>query len=278
MQQPFNATTMKYLLLIAGYLFCSTGDAQELYTFTEPASNMAAKTLGARLNQYMMGKSQMSKFNYYLVPEAMIGISRKTMVHLDAFLSNRNSGFVADGGSVYAKYRFLSKDDVQQHFRMAAYTRISFNNSSINQEEINLYGRNSGFELGTVATRLIHKVALSTGLSLLKATDNGPDNKYPYGSANSTAVYYTLSAGKLVLPKIYKDYKQTNMTLMLEILNQINIGSGKFYVDLAPSVQFIFNSVARVDVGYRKQLRSTLQRTAPNGLFVRLEYNFFNAF
>jgi hypothetical protein len=48
-------------------------------------------------------------------------------------------------------------------------------------------------------------------------------------------------------------------------------------MDIAPSVQMIFNSQARVDIGYRKQLSTTLLRSAPNGFFVRLEYNFFNA-
>jgi hypothetical protein len=269
---------MKYLLLIIGFLFCLTGKAQELYTFTEPASNMAAKNIGLRLNNYLMPDAHTTKTNYHAIPEVMLGISRKTMVHVDAFFSNRNNGFVAEGGSLYGKYRFLSNDDVQKHFRMAAYGRYSFNNSYIHQEDINLYGQNSGYELGLIATQLLHKVALSSGLSLLKATNNGGGHKYPYGNANSRALYYTLSVGKLMLPKEYKDYRQTNMNLMLEFLNQYNMGSGKYYMDVAPSVQFIFNSVARVDVGYRKQLSSTFFRTAPDGLFVRLEYNFFNAF
>lgn len=269
---------MKYLLLMTGLLFCHAGKAQELYTFTEPASNMAAKSVGLRLNNYAMGETRTAKTNYHAIPELMIGVSRKIMVHVDAFVSNRNGGLVAEGGSLYAKYRFLSKDDVQKHFRMAAFGRYSFNNSDIHQEEINLYGHSSGYELGVVATQLIHKVALSSGLSLLKATDNGKVNKFPYGTNNSQAIYYTLSVGKLMLPREYTDYNQTNVNLMVEFLNQYNTGSGKYYIDVAPSVQFIFNSVARIDVGYRKQLSSTLLRTAPNGLFVRLEYNFFNAF
>lgn len=269
---------MKYLLIITGFLFCRAGNAQELYTFTEPASNMAAKSVGVRLNNYIMGESRTAKINYHLIPEVMMGVSRKIMVHADAFLSNRNNRFVAEGGSFYAKYRFLSNDDVQKHFRMAAFGRYSFNNSDIHQEEINLYGHNSGYESGISATQLLHKVALSSGLSFVKATNNGSGNKYPYGIDNSKAINYTLSVGKLMLPKTYTDYKQTNMNMMLEFLNQYNTGSGKYYIDAAPSVQFIFNSVARVDVGYRKQLSSTLLRTAPNGLFVRLEYNFFNAF
>jgi hypothetical protein len=81
-----------------------------------------------------------------------------------------------------------------------------------------------------------------------------------------------------MLPKAYRDYKQTNINLMIEFLSQVNTGSGKYYMDIAPSVQMIFNSQSRVDVGYRKELSTTLLRTAPNGFFVRLEYNFFNAF
>lgn len=239
---------------------------------------MAAKSVGLRLNNYSMRETYTSNTNYHLIPEVMVGVSRKVMVHGDAFLSNRNKSLATEGGSVYGKYRFYSTDDVQTHFRMAAYGRYSFNNSDIHQEEINLYGHNSGFEAGVIATQLLHKVALSSGLSFLKATDNGNCNKYPYGNANTRALNYTLSVGKLMLPKEYKDYKQTNVNLMLEFLNQYNLGSGKYYTDVAPSVQFIFNSVARIDVGYRKELSTTLRRTAPNGLFIRLEYNFFNVY
>ncbi|GEO08061.1 hypothetical protein SAE01_05570 [Segetibacter aerophilus] len=251
---------------------------QELYVFTEPASNMAAKSIGLRMNNFIMKQQARSSTNYNLVPEIMVGVSKKIMVHGDAFLSNRNGGLATEGGSIYMKYRFLSNDDIQKHFRMAVFGRYSFNNSHIDQEEINLYGRNTGFETGIVATQLLHKVALSSAVSFLKAADNGSHNKYPYGSNNSKAVNYTLSAGKLLLPKEYTDYKQTNVNLMLELLNQYNIGSGKYYMDVTPSVQLIFNSVARIDVGYRQQLSSTYLRTAPNGLFIRLEYNFFNVY
>jgi hypothetical protein len=64
---------------------------------------------------------------------------------------------------------------------------------------------------------------------------------------------------------------------MVEFLSQVNTGSGKYYMDIAPSVQMIFNSQSRVDIGYRAELSSSLLRTAPNGLFIRLEHNLFNA-
>ncbi len=269
---------MKTILIITMLLLSGSGMAQELFLYTEPASNMAAKSIGLRTNNFIMPESYTDKINYHSIPEIMVGVSRKIMVHADIFLSNRNKSFAAEGGSIYAKYRFLSNDEVQKHFRMAAFTRYSFNNSDIHQEEINLYGHNTGFEAGIIATQLLHKVAISSGLSFLKAMDNGGNNKFLYGNLNSKAINYTLSFGKLMLPKEYTDYKQTNLNLMLEFLNQFNIGSGKYYMDIAPSVQFIFNSVARLDLGYRQQLSSSLYRTAPDGLFIRLEYNLFNAF
>lgn len=268
---------MKKILFITALLVSLRSKAQELYVFTEPASNMAAKSIGLRLNNYISDVKHSAEINYVLVPEVMLGVSKKLMVHADGFFSNRTKGLRAEGGSIYSKYRFLSKDDVQTHFRMAAFGRVSFNNSSINQQEINLYGYNSGFEAGIIATQLLHKVALSSGLSFLKAIDNGT-NKYPFGSKDSKALNYTLSAGKLMLPKDYKNYRQTNLNLMLEFLNQYNVGSGKYYIDAAPSVQFILNSQSRIDVGYRKQLNSTLSRTAADVFFIRLEHNFFNAY
>lgn len=269
---------MKIKLLIAMLLGSLTGMAQELFVYTEPASNMAAKSIGLRLNNYIMPESYTNKINYHLIPEIMVGISKKVMVHGDVFISDRNKALSAEGGSVYVKYRFLSNDEVQKHFRMAAYGRYSFNKSDIHQEEINLYGHNTGVEAGIIATQLLHKVAISSGISFLKAMDNGGNNKFVYGTPDSKAINYTLSIGKLMLPKAYTDYKQTNLNLMLEFLNQFNLGSGKYYMDVAPSAQLIFNSVARVDVGYRQRLTSTLYRTAPNGLFIRLEYNLFNTF
>ena len=65
---------------------------------------------------------------------------------------------------------------------------------------------------------------------------------------------------------------------MVEFLSQVNTGSGKYYMDIAPSVQMIFNSQSRVDIGYRNEVSSTMLRTAPNGFFIRLEHTFFNAF
>ncbi len=269
---------MKQSFFIIIFLLSLSGSAQELYSVTEPASNIAAGSIGIRVDNLIMNEINSSRINYHFIPEIIYGVSNKLMVQGNLFFSNRNNTFVGEGGSLYAKYRFLSKDAVQKHFRMAAFGRISYNNSDIHQEEINLYGHNSGFEAGIVATQLLKKVALSSSFSFLNATDNGRNNKFPYGSNNNNAINYTFSVGKLMLPREYKSYKQTNVNLMVEFLAQVNTGSGKYYMDIAPSVQMIFNSQSRVDIGYRNELKGSLLRTAPRGVFIRLEHNLFNAF
>ena len=269
---------MKHQLIIVAIFLSLSGKGQELYSATEPASNIAAGSIGFRFDNLIMDEMNSKKINYHLIPTVMVGVSKKLMLQGNVFLSNRNKGRLEyEGGSVYAKYRFLSNDAIQKHFRMAAFGRISRNNSDIHQEEINMNGHNSGFEAGVVATQLLRKVALSSSFSVLKASDNGRNNKFPYDNRNSNAVNYTFSIGKLMLPKEYKDYRQTNLNLMVEFLTQVNTGSGKYYIDIAPSVQMIFNSQTRVDIGYRNELSSTLLRTAPKGFFIRLEHNFFNA-
>jgi hypothetical protein len=269
---------MKQQFFIAVVFLSLSCKAQELYSLTEPASNRAAGSIGFRFDNLIMNEINSSKINYHLIPEVMIGVSKKLTIHGNVFFSNRNKTFAREGGSLYAKYRFLSNDAMQKHFRMAAFGRISRNNSDIHQEEINMYGHNTGFEAGIVATQLLYKVALSSTVSMAKAMDNGNNNKFSYGSKNSKAINYTFSIGKLMLPKEYKSYKQTNINLMVEFLTQVNAGSGKYFLDIAPSVQMILNSQGRVDIGYRNELSSTLLRTASNGFFIRVEYNFFNVF
>jgi hypothetical protein len=268
---------MQRLILLLFVFSFKSVTAQELFVFTEPASNMAAKAFGLRLNNYLMNETGTKKTNYHLVPEIMWGASKHIMLHAEAFLSNRNKSFAAEGGAIYAKYRFYSMDEVHSHFRIAAFGRYSFNNSDVHQQAIDLNGHNSGYEAGMIATKLARKTAVSLSASFLHAQDNGKE-KFVYGDKNRNAVNYTFSVGRLMLPKEYTSYKQTNVNLMVELLGQTNVNKGNSYLDLAPSVQFIFLSKMRLDAAYRIPLVKDLSRTSPGGYFVRLEYNIFNAY
>ena len=143
---------------------------------------------------------------------------------------------------------------------------------------INLNGDNSGYEAGLITTKLVNKIAISAGTSFLYATDNTGGNKFMYADKYRNALAYSLSFGKLMLPKEYTSYKQTNMNLMLELLGQTNFGNGKTYLDLAPTIQFIILSKMRVDAGYRFAMVKDLERNATSVFLLRLEYNIFNAY
>ena len=219
-----------------------------------------------------------SKMDYHLGPEVMAGVSKKLMLHGEMFFSDRSNNFSFEGGAVYGKYRFYSMDDVHSHFRMAAFGRISLNNSIIDEPAIDLNGQNSGYETGIVATKLLNKFAFSASASFLHATDNGNGHKFYSGNGERNAMDYSISVGKLLLPKEYTDYKQTNLNAMVEFLGEVNSGSGLSYLDIAPSLQVIINSASRIDIGQRIKLMGKLQRSAPGGTFVRFEYNLFNLF
>lgn len=262
--------------LIAFSLFLIQGiSAQELFVVTDPASNVPAGSLGIRLGQSIFKEQMKSGYSYHLMPEVTLGINKNLMVRTSMFVSNRSNQLVTEGASFYTKYRFLSTDDLHSHFRMAAFGRYSFNNADIHQEQLEIMGHNTGFETGIVATQLIKKVAISASVSFEKAFDNKPDYKFP-ATQSDNATNYTLSFGRLMYPKKYTNFKQTNINTMVEFVGQTLNENGKSYLDVVPSIQFIINSQARIDVAYRHELYSSMLRSAPNGFYLNLEYNFFN--
>jgi hypothetical protein len=270
--KPYNK--MRHLLLICLVAFSFQVKSQELFVMTDPASNVPAGSIGVRdMNFFLYEKN--GNLNYHNMPEIMWGVNNKLMLRAAAFISNSGDGFNTEGGSLYAKYRFFSVDDMHSHFRMAAYAKYSFNNADIHQDEIETMGHNTGYETGIVATQLINKVAISSSISYERALDNKPNYEFPAAQSNS-AMNYTLSIGKLMHPKKYTSYKQTNINAMVEFVGQRLNGNGKSYLDVVPSVQFIINSQARVDLAYKQELYTTMNRTAPNGFLLRLEYTFFN--
>ncbi len=237
----------KYLLSIGLLYIISFLGAQELFVVTDPASNMPAGSSNIRLSQSLFKELLEDGYNYHLMPEVSYGINKNLMIRAASFLSNRNNRLYLEGGSLFAKYRFFSSDDIHSHFRLAAYGRVSKNRADIHQEQIETMGHNSGAELGLIATKLVH-----------------------------TAINYSLSWGRLMYPKTYKSYKQTNINLMFEFLGQTLSDNRKTFIDGTAAIQFIVNSQSRIDLAYRKSLFSNMLRSAPNGIYLNFEYTFFN--
>lgn len=250
--------------------------AQELFVYTEPASNMPSKSVGVRLTNRLMHNKPAQSTDYSFAPEIMWGVNKNLMLHAEGFFNNQARSPASQGGGIYAKYRFFTADKKNRHFRMAAYGRAAINNGMKMQEEIETNGNNAGYELGLIGTQLLYKQAISASVSFEQALDNGKGNNFPAGQKDK-AINYSLSTGRLLLPKKYINYRQTNLNVLFEVLGQTLPGSGgKTYVDMAPSVQLIFNSQARLDIGYKKQLYSNMLRTAPDGFLLRFEYLIFD--
>ncbi|WP_430612660.1 hypothetical protein [Flavobacterium sp. JP2137] len=265
---------MRYLSLLGLFLVSLSVQAQELFVMTEPASNAPAGSIGVRVGQSLLKNQWESGSQYNLSPEVTWGANKNLMFRASAFASDENNGLGLQGGGAYAKYRFFSVDDLQSHFRMAAFGRYSWNKSMIHQEAIDLGGSNSGFEVGLVATQLIKKVAISSSVSYTKALNN---DSYDFPThLGSNAINYTLSVGRLMHPKKYTSFKQTNVNAMLELVGQTITDNGRSYLDVVPSIQFIINSQARIDIAYKKELYSSMHRAATDGVFLKLEYTFFN--
>lgn len=263
---------MNFLKILAVLLFLNGPVvAQELYVFTEPASNMPAKSIGLRLTN----EGQFTPdFNSRTMPEVMFGINKNLMAHVQGFFSDMDGRYQFEGGSVYAKYRFLSVDDVKSHFRAAAFARYSKSNREAHSEDVNLEGDNSGIQGGLVFTQLIHKLALSATLSYAKVL---PERDGNHGYQADQMLGYSLSSGYLLLPLTYKDYNQPNLNLYVEVLGKVNPANRHNYVDLAPAVQVVLNSRTRIDVGYRFQLNGNMEnRYFKNMYLARVEFNFFN--
>jgi hypothetical protein len=266
--------------------------AQELYVSTEPASNMPKNSVGLRLTTEIMPGSDVG---LRIVPEIMVGITKNLMGHSILYISDvHQKQQKIEGFGAYAKYRFLSIDSLQRHFRMAAYGRYSsinnptytFNgildpHSAVSPfqaiDEINLEGDNSGVQGGIVATQLLHKLALSGSVNYNRAFDNRGGNDRLIGQTRE-AIGYTFSAGYLTYPKEYTSYDQPNFNVYLEFLGKTNLGNTKSFLEAAPALQVILHSRTRIEVSKRFELSGNMHRMTKNMWLFRIEHNLFNVF
>ncbi|MBL7741137.1 MAG: hypothetical protein JNK14_18080 [Chitinophagaceae bacterium] len=274
---------MKHACLVISILIVIAVNGQELYVFSDPASNIPARSISVKISGQFMGPQTWhdQRMQRY-VSEVMLGLSKKWMLRTGVtFGDMHTSNFAWESTYAYLKYRFLSKDDVHKHFRMAvfadgSYTRVPFHN-----DEITLQGDKSGVQLGLIATQLWNKLAVSGTVSHTQVLDKSRNSKNVIyvPSRVYQAMNYSLSAGYLVLPREYTDYKQTNLNLYAELLAQQSLEADRkvYYIDLAPAVQLIFNSNMKLNLGYRFQLGGNMQRMANASWFISLERTFLNA-
>jgi hypothetical protein len=257
------------LLLSGGHL---TASSQELYVFSEPASNMPSGTLSPKIKAVLGKQSDGSVFQRY-TPELMWGLHKKWLVHLAGTFSNMFSEQLRwEGGYLYAKYRFYSVDEVHKHFRLAAFAETGYTRNPVYFEDISVRGDNTGIDLGLIATQLQNKLAVSATGSFTRL--------FTYNSElyriDRQALNYSLSAGYLILPAVYSDFQQLNLNVYMELVGQKTLGRGRYYLDAAPALQLLFNSNSKLNVGYRFQLTGNALRSVERSYLVSFEHTFFN--
>lgn len=252
--------------------------AQELYVFSEPASNMPARSVSFKLT----GRYPDSKLNNYFkqryIPEVMFGLSKAWMLHISTSFSDYYSEKVRpESVKTYLKWRFLSNDQVHRHFRMAAFFEISASRNDYLYDEFTLDGDLDGMQTGIIATQLINRLAVSGTVGFMQGFGATPSH-HGSSSEHLSMMNYTASAGYLLFPKDYTDYKQTNLNLYLEFLSSTGFGHYHYYIDMAPALQLIFNSTTKVNLGARFQLTGNMIRVGENTYQVSIEHTILNAF
>lgn len=272
--------------------------AQELYPLAEPASNIPKNVLGVRM--FSETFKEINQWRNVSALRLMYGATPNLSVYLTAFASNHHGRklpegfpfhnspergeyypFRFNGGNIYAKYRFLTYDKQNEHFRMAAYGEAAYVNETHHESEPNVgMGDNAGFSGGLITTYLYQKFAVSLTLGATLpmgyagyAEDEIRDlPEIPVYVKYGKSLDYKLSMGYLVYPKKYRSFKETNINIYLELLGkkygaaharvfngmpneywlnnyQYPVGLQKgYYLDVAPGLQAIFNSNLRVDV------------------------------
>jgi hypothetical protein len=237
---------------------------------------MPAKSISGKIATTLLKDLRTRQVKQRYTPEIMFGLSKKWMVHAAGTFSDMySSNLRRESIRLYAKYRFLSLDEVHQHFRMAAFGEVSHSVNDMLYEEVSLNGDQSGVMGGVILTQLWQKLAFSSTLSYAQVTTKKPaftPEAYPRQAFN-----YSLSAGYLLLPRDYTSYRQTNLNIYTELLGQQTLDRKQYYIDLAPALQLIFNSNAKLNIGHRLQLSGDMHRMAERSWQVSFEYVFLNA-
>lgn len=300
------------IAIISLVVFAQQLSSQELFPTTEPASCLAKGTFG--VSPIMEIYKEVSVFRYQGAMRLYYGITSRLEVYAEPVVNNHHSLFlpanflththvgnttVFSAASIYglkypvlfggiygyAKFRLLSVDENDGHFRAALYGEYSSSKRAHDEAEPDLEGDNGGYGAGLILTRLKGRFAASFTGGFLVAnsyTETVTYNYAPYfyGSYPFTNhitygndVIYNLSLGYLLSPVKYENYYQDNYNVYLELKGatysaaQVAVGGvsatatspslkGGSYVEAWPGIQGIYNSNTRIDLSMGLELYS----------------------
>lgn len=272
---------MRVLFSLIIILFSAQTFSQELFVSTEPASNIPARSVSVRLSgQFVPFDRIYARPGQRYIPELMVGLHKNLMISGGVSFSNMQTfDFKRESFFMYGKYRFISRDELHKHFRMAAFTQGSKTKAPFHFEEATLMGDKTGLELGVIATQLWNKLALSGSVSHIQLLDASRYNEVVYiPERYYRFMNYSISTGYLLFPKEYSDYKQVNVNLYIEALGQQALNHERYFVDIAPAAQLVFFSNTKLSASYRFQLSGNMDRMTRKSWLISLERSFLNVF
>ena len=285
--------------------------AQELFPLAEPASNVPKGAIGVRA--FDEGYKEADLLRNVAALRIMYGVTSKLSVYATGtvsnyhektlpydFITHNHTSTSVSGGSstpqqgvpypyvfnsidVYAKYRIVTSDGQNTHFRLAVYGEGSYVAVPSHEAEPDLLVHTTGYGGGVIATYLTHHFAasLTTGFIIPSEYKGDASDKfggvYPTTIQYGNAVNYDLSLGYLLFPHNYKSYKQTNWNvycefigkeygaahvtqldgppsavipdpLVIKVANTTPILKAGNYLNIAPGLQCIINSTYRIDM------------------------------
>jgi len=265
---------------------------------TEPASSVPKGSLGVRF--FSETYNEVDRLRNLFALRLMYGLTSRLTVEATPTVSNHHNPqlppefpthntpqigvdhpYLFNGVDFYAKYRFLSLDGQNSHFRAAIYGEYSILNTTHDEAEPTLLDDNSGWGAGLIATYLKNHFAASFTGGLIKPfkyTGDVPDPIPGLPGVPATVTYgngynYSLSFGYLLFPDQYSSYRQTNWNIYMEFLGkdydpvEMQVGNvyyklpqysistagnralqGSQYVELYPGVQCIILSDLRIEL------------------------------
>ncbi|HVA98281.1 MAG TPA: hypothetical protein VNG53_05250 [Bacteroidia bacterium] len=293
---------MKYFILILSFFFLShTIGAQELFPLNESASTVpkgvfGVRTIGETYNEVGVWRKMLAlRLMYGLTPKLTIEATASITNHHNTELpsnlvththyGNNTSYFTSaiprgltypyifgKGVDFYAKYRLLSLDGQNEHFRVALNGEYSFVNVAHDETEPNLLDDTKGWSGGLIVTWLKNKFAVSLNAAAIfpgsySETDYTPVYTVHYNTYQvmyGNALQYDLSFGYLLYPREYTDYQESNWNIYVEfqgksyntaqvIQDGVTIAvetdalKAGYYVNFCPGIQKIYNSNLRID-------------------------------
>jgi hypothetical protein len=262
---------MKILFIIYFIFNIINSFAQELFPTYQSASSLSKGVVNIKLSYRYFEEQTSKRPKHWTSVQLMYGLTSKITFQAEFGLSNhhyKNFGsdlsryfynhhltsyqaatFKPEGIRLYAKYRFLSFDGYQKHFRTAVFAEGAYSFVAHDEAEPVLNTDNTGVGGGIIATYLNKKYAISlTGGCIYPFKYKQKEQNFVFETGDS--YYITSSFGYRLLPVTYKSYEDVNLNLYFEMkytkYSQAQIKEGDVYwnlEDVKNEDVFIYNTL-----------------------------------